>query len=182
MNTSHKIRLLLLLAAAALCCANPAYAHKMKIFATTDGETISGYAYLSGGGRIQKTTVNAFDPADMSSITNVVTDAEGRFSFGIASKHDHLLRIDLGDGHMAEWLVKSEEPPAASQPTGTAPESDAVGNEHILPLQHQISMLQEQLEAYEEKVRLHDILGGIGYILGLAGIAFYFMGKKRNRS
>jgi nickel transport protein len=43
----------------------------------------------------------------------------------------------------------------------------------------QIRPLREQLEAYESKTRLHDTLGGIGYIVGIAGIAFYFMGRRK---
>jgi nickel transport protein len=46
----------------------------------------------------------------------------------------------------------------------------------------QIRPLREQLDGYEEKIRLHDILGGIGYIIGLMGLG-YFLGtrKKRNK-
>lgn len=42
-----------------------------------------------------------------------------------------------------------------------------------------INPLREQLDRYEEKIRLHDVLGGIGYILGLAGLAFYCLGRKK---
>jgi nickel transport protein len=43
----------------------------------------------------------------------------------------------------------------------------------------QIRPLREQLEAYETKIRLHDTLGGIGYIVGVAGIAFYIFGLRK---
>ena len=33
-------------------------------------------------------------------------------------------------------------------------------------------------ENSEQKLKLQDILGGLGYILGLAGIAAYFQSKK----
>jgi len=165
-----------------MSCASQAYAHKMKIFATMDGDTISGYAYLSGGGRLQDTGVNVFNPADMSPITNMTTDSNGGFSFRTASTGDHLLRVDLGDGHMAEWLVEGVVPLQAAETTYAARTPATDEKEDTRLLRHQIQLLREQLEAYEEKVRLHDILGGIGYILGLAGIASYFMGRERNRS
>lgn len=38
----------------------------------------------------------------------------------------------------------------------------------------QVRPLREQLLAYEERVRLHEILGGIGYILGLAGLILWW--------
>ncbi|WP_343867009.1 hypothetical protein [Caenispirillum bisanense] len=44
----------------------------------------------------------------------------------------------------------------------------------------EVNPLREQLEAYEEKVRLHDILGGLGWIAGLTGIAFYILARRRS--
>ena len=49
-------------------------------------------------------------------------------------------------------------------------------------LSKQLRPLREQLDQLEEKIRLHDILGGIGYILGLAGITFYFLGVRRKEN
>ena len=40
--------------------------------------------------------------------------------------------------------------------------------------------LREQLDQYEEKTRLHDVIGGLGYIVGLMGIAFYLKGYAGN--
>ena len=44
----------------------------------------------------------------------------------------------------------------------------------------QIRPLREQLEKYEEKIRLHDILGGIGYIIGLMGLGYFLSRRKKN--
>lgn len=42
--------------------------------------------------------------------------------------------------------------------------------------------LQREIADLKETIRLHDILGGIGFIMGLAGITFYFLGiRKRDR-
>jgi len=43
----------------------------------------------------------------------------------------------------------------------------------------QLKPLREQLEAYQEKIFIHDVLGGIGYIFGVMGLLFYF--AKSNR-
>ena len=43
----------------------------------------------------------------------------------------------------------------------------------------QVRPLREQLSNYEEKIRMHDILGGIGYIVGLMGIVFYLRASTR---
>ena len=44
----------------------------------------------------------------------------------------------------------------------------------------QIRPLREQLDQYEEKVRMHDILGGIGYIIGLMGLGYFLRARKKN--
>ena len=43
----------------------------------------------------------------------------------------------------------------------------------------ELKPLREQIDRYEARVRLHDILGGIGYILGVAGILFFATGRQR---
>jgi nickel transport protein len=45
----------------------------------------------------------------------------------------------------------------------------------------QLVELRKQLNQHEQSLRLRDILGGIGYIVGIAGVAFYFLGIRRKR-
>lgn len=44
----------------------------------------------------------------------------------------------------------------------------------------QIRPLREQLEHYEEKIRLHDILGGVGYIIGLMGLGYFIAARRKH--
>ena len=39
--------------------------------------------------------------------------------------------------------------------------------------------LRRELQEWRNQERLRDILGGIGYLLGMCGIAFYFLGTRR---
>lgn len=41
----------------------------------------------------------------------------------------------------------------------------------------QVGPLREELRAAQDQARLHDILGGIGYILGLVGIALWWRAR-----
>jgi nickel transport protein len=47
-------------------------------------------------------------------------------------------------------------------------------------LQRQIEAMRVQIDQSEHRLRLHDLLGGIGYILGLAGLGFYLKTRPRN--
>jgi len=46
-------------------------------------------------------------------------------------------------------------------------------------IEKQVVKLREDLVRYEDRVRLHDVLGGIGCILGFMGLTFYFLGVRR---
>ena len=39
-------------------------------------------------------------------------------------------------------------------------------------------MLRQQVYESDERLRFRDILGGIGFILGLAGVAFYMKARQ----
>lgn len=42
----------------------------------------------------------------------------------------------------------------------------------------EVNPLREQLDEFKESVTWHDVLGGIGYIFGLCGVAFWFAGRR----
>ena len=44
----------------------------------------------------------------------------------------------------------------------------------------EIDNLRRQLADYEQRTRLRDVLGGLGYLAGIAGVAFYFLGSRRS--
>lgn len=48
-------------------------------------------------------------------------------------------------------------------------------------LHEQIEQLEARLIAHDERVRMTDIVGGIGYIVGIAGVAYYCLGSRRSK-
>jgi len=69
----------------------------------------------------------------------------------------------------------SDKDAPATAPSETAGDLAA----QVAALQGQLAELRIAQDRHENKVRLHDVLGGIGYILGLMGLAFYFLGVRR---
>jgi len=187
------------LAGLVLVDAEAAYAHKLKLFATAEGKTISGYAYLSGGARLRDQTVQILSPGG-DRLGETKTNDNGEFVFVAACKCDHLLRIDAGDGHGASFVVKAHELPddlpvlgipvkGATATSAEATATDKAG-QLVLPTEtdkmivravsKQIRPLREQLDHLEETIRLRDVLGGIGYILGITGVVFYILGVRKS--
>lgn len=184
-NYSHLLLIMLLFSA-------PVYAHKVKLFATVTDETIAGYVYFPGGSRAQSVPVKIL-LADNQLQDTVLTDEHGEFQFHAKVHATHRLVANLGEGHLAEYVIDASEfsdrlPTVANEPASVAPPPPPAQNCTVsgqLPdiakvVSQQIRPLREQLEAYQEKIWLHDILGGIGYIFGVLGMLFY-IAKRREK-
>ena len=159
----------LALAAWLIVCAAPALAHKINVFAYAEGKTVTGRVYFSGGGKARGMEVKVIGPSG-EQLGEVTTDDDGTFTFEAHASCDHMFVVETADGHAARYTVRADELSAGEG----APGSSAVIR--------QIALLREQLEEQEHKRRLRDVLGGIGYIFGVAGVAFYFLGRRRNAS
>ncbi|MGQ9368942.1 cobalt transporter CbiM [Azospirillum sp. ST 5-10] len=191
-----------ILAAAALALAvlgsgNDAQAHKLKIFAAAEGAAVSGYAYFDAGTRAQDARVTAITP-DGAVAFEGRTDARGSFRFEAQRRLDHRLAVDAGDGHQAWFTVRAAElpeglpsgaaaggapPPATAAPAAAAAAGTPAGEDLAALIERsvarQVRPLREDLDADREAVRLHDVLGGIGYIVGLAGLAYGLANRSR---
>lgn len=180
-----------------------AYAHKLKLFATAEGNTIAGRVYFSRGQSARNVKVQVFGPQGRK-LGETSTNDTGRFIFQAQFLCDHTFTAQTGDGHAASYTVKAEELPESLNPPGdvsaaaggsesteVAPLADVRAADEVKAARlqqmveravaRQVRPLREELDAHWEKVRLRDILGGIGYILGLAGIASYFLSRARSR-
>lgn len=181
----------------------PAQAHKIKIFASAEGRTIAGRVYVVGGGAARGVIVRVFG-ADGKKVGEAKTDEAGRFTVEAAGRGDHRLVVNTPDGHRAEFIITAAElsggapergatMPAATgsiarRPTEAPPATppchdlpEPAVSERLRLLQEQIRRLREEIESARGETRLRDILGGIGYLTGVAGVVFYFLGARRRQ-
>jgi nickel transport protein len=183
------------LLACLLLMVTPLHAHLLKVVAFADGEDVSGSVYFSGGSTVPDARIRVLSRAG-DPIAGMQADQDGRFSFSARTREDHLIEADAGDGHVARWTLTAEELPdglpgsggarsrsvPAASPT-THDTRQAMGEQEITSLveqavARQVTLLRQQIVAYEERIRLQDILGGLGYILGLAGLALWWGSRK----
>ncbi len=183
------------LALVLLLLHSPAWAHKLRVFASAEGGRISGYAYFSGGVRAQEVTVTVITP-DGQTVYQGRTDDQGQFGFAARQRSDHAIRVDGGDGHQADVIVSGLDLPpslpagaglpvaASSSPIPAIP-ADLAGDDGLRAyldqaVARQIRPLREQLDAYQEKIWWHDVVGGLGYIIGMGGLAFGLSMRRLN--
>jgi nickel transport protein len=114
--------------------------------------------------------------------------------------------LETGEGHRAEWLLAAEEyiegPGVQGSEEQVNDSSEKQVRERSLPssladiasecneediariveevLDKKLAPVKEMiLKSQEQKPRLQDIMGGVGYIIGLAGIVAYMSSRKK---
>jgi nickel transport protein len=178
----------------------PASAHKLKVFAAVAGDAITGYAYFSPGGRAQQASVTAAAPDGTVLFTGRTAD-DGTFRIPVTQHVAYRITVDGGDAHVATTTVPDSElsdpvAPAAApgpaaagpavlsaeiaEPAGVAPAFDPALLRPLIEqaVAKEVRPLREELDAAQEKIWTHDVLGGLGMILGLFGFAYGFSARR----
>ena len=171
----------------ALPAASSANAHQMDLFAQVHGSEIHGEAHFHGGVAAKNVTVTALDPAG-EKIGETKTDEQGKFTLQAKFRCDHRLLVKTADGHGTQCTIAAGQLPS-SLPSRAGAADHAADHQHAShehdqseSIRADLAALRKQLHGYEQKTRLRDVLGGIGYILGIAGIAFYLLGVRRREA
>lgn len=176
-----------ILATALVLAAPPAFAHKLKVFAATEGAAIVGSAYFAGGGKAVGSAGRLLGPDGMV-VAEFHTDAEGGFRLPVTQRQDYRVSVDSGDGHVAETTVAAAELPeslpagansAAAPILAPAAVPEAVPDQIEAAVARQILPLRRQIDAMEERARFSDIMGGIGTIFGLFGIGAWIAARRK---
>lgn len=179
----------------------PALAHKLKLFATVEGTIIRGRVYFAGDSRAKGIRITVQGPAG-EPLAEAVSDEDGRFAVDARERVDHHLVADSGDGHQARFVVAAADlPPGLPERPGrnvvadvpTIAPSSAQRDQPPAPAAAEIEALvdravarhvrplAERLVALEDTLRWRDILGGLGYIAGVTGVACYVAARRRGR-
>lgn len=187
-----------------LLAPRAAQAHKVGIYGYLEGGKIQGQAYFAGGGKAVNSPIAISDGTGQV-LGEYTTDGEGAFSFPLPAKLTPPLKMVLkaSQGHQASYEMSAEElglgqgveqterPAATAGPTPATSAPQPTGGANVSPeelrrvvdqaLQAQLAPLTAQVArlAGEREVSVHDIAAGIGYIIGLMGLAAWFMSRRK---
>lgn len=175
----------------------PAQAHRVTVFAWVEGETVHTESKFSGGKPVKEGEVLVYD-LEGNQLLSGKTDAQGDFSFPIPKRTGMRIVIQAGMGHRGEWTIpagevapdglKPEPPAARESPSGAAAPATAAPN--VGPDQVRLAVeealdqrlgpvLKMLVERQDGGPTLRDVLGGVGYILGLMGLAAYIHFRRK---
>jgi len=176
------------------------FAHKVNVFAYVEEEKIYTESYFNDGKKCVESKIEVFDNQE-NKLLEGLTDEEGMFSFKIPSEDviDGDLKVVLtaSMGHRAEYIIpanelrgvtglikeKSKEPIPAVSPEISSFDlkeiqlliEDAL-DKKLGPIMRE---MREIKKSQEDKISPTEIIGGIGYIIGIFGIVAYFLSRKR---
>lgn len=187
----------LLAAALVLAAAGPASAHRLKVFASAIGTSIEGEAYFVGSGPAAGVDVTLRDGADKL-LQSGKTGPDGKFALPASGTGDIVVTVDAEDGHVARFTVAGSEldpapasPPAAAPVPVPAPDGSAPTVAAVVPpvpmadieiaVARKIAPLAAQIDALQSALRIQDIVGGIGYIVGIFGLAAFVKSRRAAR-
>jgi nickel transport protein len=173
-------------------------AHGIHLTASAEGNTIRGRVTYSDGGPVRNCTVTGHDAAD-EVLAKTATDDDGRYSFEARWRCDYHIEAETSDGHGKEYVLKASLLPSDLPERENSPKDEKRADEHshahaadnpddenpwtieqIRLVQTKLDALNEKIEANEKSIRLRDVLGGIGYILGVYGL-LAMIARHRNK-
>jgi nickel transport protein len=180
-----------------------ALAHRVLVFAYAEGDTIHTESTFVPDTPVRQGKILVIDKKTDRVLLTGQTDDQGKFSFkipaaAVAQKMDLNIVVEAAMGHRGEWLLKADSylpgattgkttaPAAAS--TAAAPGTANLDRQRLeealnKALERQLAPIREKLtELTIHRTSLPDIIGGIGYILGLFGLWAYFQSKRMKNS
>lgn len=151
--------------------AGTAWSHALMLSAQAGAQGVTGQLFYSDGTPAVDERVEFFvqpgatdgDPAHYTQ-----TDAQGRFAWTGAPEGRYLAVAYGMEGHRAQAELAVSAAAAAGTQAPAAQTED-------------LALIRQDIARLEARVRLSDIVGGIGYIVGLAGAYLYWLSRRRSR-
>ncbi len=199
-NWIKRISGLIIFLVVSFSAVGTAIAHKVMVFAWVEGNTVYTESKFSGGKKVNKGQIIVYDQQG-NQLLKGETNQKGEFSFKVPEKTTLKIVLQAGMGHRGEWTLPAEEiEEAASSQIEAAPPVETEAEKAQNQMQPVSGINTEEIQAAMEKAldkklkpiykmlaesrkqgpTVTEIFGGIGYIIGLMGIAAYFKYRRKN--
>jgi len=178
----------------------PAAAHSVKVFAFEDGGRIYGEGYFADGTRVRESKVEVFD-REGRKLLETQTDGNGAFAFPAPGERNVVIVLNASMGHRAEFALSldavkpagiddraQEASAAGSGGPGEAVPAGEISEERLRVLMNEVldARMKPLVEAVPAAKRDNpsfvEIIGGIGYIVGLFGVLLFWKVRREKRN
>lgn len=169
-----------------------AHGHKIHTFAWVSGDTVTVESGFFGNHPLINGKVSVKNKQSGETILEGISDNKGVFTFTIPAiikrrAEDLLITVSGGEGHQAEWLLPASEY-LSDDSISILPQKQTVDGEELRKIVQEV--LEQELapikrniaRAADQKPGFRDTMGGIGYLLGLAGLVAWLRNRKTDSS
>lgn len=171
-----------------------AYAHRVDVSAWIQGGRVYTESYLGHNKRVAGGTIQVYDLSG-TRLVEGKTDDKGQFSFPRPKMGDLRIVLEAGMGHRAEYLLKASEAETPDESPADAPTEHVTTSQtptlamdrgeiqkvvedvldtKLAPIKQDLAHLGK-----EKPPGFREIMAGIGYIVGIMGLALYFRSRKK---
>lgn len=207
----HTARLIIsfLVTLSSFLALEPVLAHRLNVYAYPTGKEICIEASFAGGGPAKNAKVNILDDQGRTLMTSS-TSSEGKTCIQTPADFQPInltVVVNAGEGHQNQWTIDKSNfngsaissNPAPQTPV-TVEENNPSKNSKSIKLFSQqelneavaaakkdmeftvITPLRKQLaEAQQPKTTFKDIVGGIGWLIGIAGLFAWYGSRRKKR-
>jgi nickel transport protein len=172
------------------------WAHKVNVFAWVEGDMVFVEGYYPGGKKAQNSLVEVYNSRG-GKLLEGRTNKKGEFSFKIPAKDDLRIVLTASMGHKNDFTIAAADlgglGPSFKEPITTTTKTDAPPSPTTVNMSQLQGMIDEALDrkldpviklirnTRKEGPGVTEIVGGIGYIIGLFGLVMYFKSKKQRK-
>lgn len=174
------------------------HAHKVNVFAYVDADAIQVECYFTRSQKVRHGKLVVSDLSTGETLLEGTTDEQGLFRFQpdpafLNTGHGMNVLLNAGEGHQSNWEISPAElaslspagqgmqPPSAVRAAegGQALQAPLAADAELEALIGRIMdaklapIKQSLARQADSGPNLRDIIGGIGWILGLLGLATY---------
>lgn len=170
-----------------------ARAHRLNAFAYLEGSEVKVEAYFSDGAKAKGAEVRAYGPGKKLLVKGK-TDKKGEYAFRLpATEGDLLIVVTAGEEHVGKYTLKAEEfegvagveypeiVEAEGESGGEAPGDMGKALARIEATLRNVQRQLAELRKPRAGVSLESVMAGIGFIVGLTGVAMFFMARHAAR-